>query len=583
MRKIASIAGTASVVSIILLCYFSSPFGAPISSCNKMTLQDSAFAFKLRIRTTTGYFQVNVGTGPSQGGCPDYRVDFVGKHVVQGDSLTWSTLRDEACYVLGNSNGDKREFIVEWNVIVPFVPDTGLSFKVATGSSGTVELSILDFNNVVFLDQSFTNNGTLKAARNKLPPQGGLKSIVGAKPVVKPMMGAYMFPWYGLQSGPTKMLEHWDSTMLYTPLGGWYDSGDTTVIRRQMNYAQQANLDLFVLSYWDQEYSNKNTAPFVKIAETCGMSISAMIETSVRRTGVAPRDCFLAQIQEILANYATSPAWLKADGKPVIFFYDRIVEEFQSVSDSAWWGDLQWVKTQLGTNVILMFPATKPVTPAQIQVMGGGFSFAANSGASNSNFWVGAYQDDWNWIWTITQGNGISALPILPGFKRLRIPSDGPNYINQWRAAQSSMPDMIIVNSWNEYHESSVIEPTTAFGTQYIDLTAQAAGLFCNGKLGPQLDTNNMVVHGYDRPGQSGRGPLPHDLISVGNTFVVRNGSGNGSSLEIFNLSGTLIRTLLINKSEAYWDGLDRRGARVPSGVYLVKCGALSLPIVKKE
>jgi hypothetical protein len=582
MRKIAGIVGTVYLVSVILLCFSSLSFGATIPTCATMTLQDSAYAFKLRIRTTTGYFKVNVGTGPSQGGCPDYRVDYIGKHVVSGDSTTWTTLRNEACYVLGNSNGDKREFVVEWNVIVPFVPDTGLSFSVATGNSGTEELSVLDFNNQVFLDQTFTNtNGTLKAAKNALPPPGGLKSIVGAKPIVKPMMGAYMFPWYGLQNGPTKMLVHWDSTMLYTPLGGWYDSGDTAVIRRQMNYAQQAGLDLFVLSYWDQEYSNKNTAPFVKIAETCGMSISAMIETSVRRTGITPRNCFLAQVQEILANYATSSAWLKADAKPVIFFYDRIIGEFQSASGSAWWDDFVWIKNQLGSNVILMFPATKPVTPAQIQVLGGGFSFAANAGASNSNFWVGAYEDDWNWIWTITQGNGISALPILPGFMRLRIPSDAPNYINQWRAAQSSMPDMIIVNSWNEYHESSVIEPTTAFGTQYLDLTAQAAGLFCNGRLGPQLDTNTLSVRDYQRSSRTGNGLRRPVLCTEGNTFVVRNGSGNWPLLEIFNVSGKFVRSLVLENSAAYWDGLDRRGARIPSGVYLVKCGALSLPLVR--
>ncbi len=586
MRTKSTIAGLAIIASNAFLCYSTPSFGAAAGAsavtCNKKSLEDSAFAFKLRIRTTTGYFQVNVGSGPSQGGCPDFRVDYIGKHVVQGDSTTWTTLRDEACYVLGNSNGDKREFIVEWNVIVPFVPDTGLVFKVSTGSSGTVEISILDFNSVSFFDQSFTASGTFKVAKNKLPPPGGLKTLVGTRPFIKPMMGAVMFPWFGLKNGPTGMNVHWDSTFLYKPLGGWYDSGDTAIIRRQMNYALQGNLNLFILSFWDQEYSNKNTAPFVKIAETCGMSISAMIETSVRRTGVTPRDCFLAQLQEIQNTYTSSPAWLKAEGKPIVFFYDRIIDELTAADSAGWWNDLLYVKNQL-PNMILMFPITKPVTPAQIKALGGGFSFAANSGASNSNFWVGAYQDDWNWMWTVTQGNGISALPILPAFKRYRVPSDAPNYLNQWRAAQSSMPDIIFVNSWNEYFECSLIEPTTAFGTQYIDLSAQAAGLVCNGTLGPQMDTNNAAVRDCNPRSEIDNGSLKPVLFASGGKFVVRNAIGDASHLEIFNMAGKLIRSLVLYNSMVAWNGRDQRGARVPPGVYLARCSGVSLLITKKE
>jgi hypothetical protein len=43
------------------------------------------------------------------------------------------------------------------------------------------------------------------------------------------------------------------------------------------------------------------------------------------------------------------------------------------------------------------------------------------------------------------------------------------------------------VNSWNEYHESTIIEPTTAFGTQYLELTKQEGDLFCAGEIGTLL------------------------------------------------------------------------------------------------
>jgi hypothetical protein len=46
------------------------------------------------------------------------------------------------------------------------------------------------------------------------------------------------------------------------------------------------------------------------------------------------------------------------------------------------------------------------------------------------------------------------------------------------------MPDMIVVNSWNEYHESTIIEPTTAFGARYLELTKQVGDLYCAGEVG---------------------------------------------------------------------------------------------------
>jgi hypothetical protein len=40
------------------------------------------------------------------------------------------------------------------------------------------------------------------------------------------------------------------------------------------------------------------------------------------------------------------------------------------------------------------------------------------------------------------------------------------------------------VRSWNEYHESTIIEPTPAFGTQYLELTKREGDLYCAGEIG---------------------------------------------------------------------------------------------------
>jgi hypothetical protein len=557
-----------------------------VPACTKLTLRDNAYAFKLRIRATDGYFKVNVGSGKTHGECPDYRVNYINKRIIQGDSSQYPTLRNEACFVLGI--GSKLEFIVEWDVVVPFVPDTGLDFKVWLGGPGVVEVSILDFSGKSWIDKSFSQNGMFHVARDSLPPAGGLKSVIGPKPFLKPIMGAVNFPWFGTPTGHTGFTVHWDNAQapfLYSPLNGKYDSGDTSVIRQQMQWAKEANLNFFLLSYWDQEYSNLNTAPFLDEAAAAGMEISGMIETSTRRSGLTPRQAFLAQVKEIQTKYMTHPAWLKADGKPIIFFYDRIVEEFQAVSGALWWDDFLWVKSQLDTNIILMFPITKPVTPAQIKVLGGGFSFAANSGASGIDAtWQGAYQDDWNWMWLVSQGNGISALPILPSFKRLRVPADAPNYLNQWRACQSSMPDIIFVNSWNEYFEATLIEPTKEFGKQYLQLTAKGAGSFCAGELGPAADTSGAAMY------RSGHVPAMKAsdrrlrFSIVGRTVYPIFVDGVGEHVthgSLFDLSGKAIREVLIANRSCQWDGKIGSGAEAPAGLYIARFGDCSIAVVK--
>jgi hypothetical protein len=456
-------------------------WAAAPAACVKMTLRDNAYAFKLKVATTTGYFKVNVGSGTTHGGCPDWRVDFIGHRIVTGDSTKFSSIRYEACFVIAEG-GAAQPFAAEWDVVVPFMPDSGLELPVDIGGQGIVDVTISDLAGQEKLRQTFTKDGTLKAAKAALPAPGGLKTVIPAKPALAPKMGAFYFPWYGTADGPTGALRHWDAgDILFTPALGHYDSGDTAIIRQQMQWARRANLNLFVVSYWDQEYSNQNLGKILDGAAANGMEISAMIETTVRRAGT-PRENFLAQVQEILKTYAKHPAWLKAEGRPILFVYDRVKNEMYDASPTGWWSDWLWVKSQVDSNLIIMFPIDDSTQPDQVKAMGGGFAFAANSGAGNP--WIGSHDVDWSWTWTASQVGGLSALPILPRFKTLGVPSDVPNYKNQWRAARASMPDIILVNSWNEYHESSIIEPTAEFGTKWLDLSAVEAAKFCAGEMG---------------------------------------------------------------------------------------------------
>ena len=61
---------------------------------------------------------------------------------------------------------------------------------------------------------------------------------------------------------------------------------------------------------------------------------------------------------------------------------------------------------------------------------------------------------------------------------------DGRMYHEQWQRALMLRPEFIIVYSWNEHFERTAIEPTIAWGDQYVNWTACYVALAHAGREG---------------------------------------------------------------------------------------------------
>ncbi len=95
--------------------------------------------------------------------------------------------------------------------------------------------------------------------------------------------------------------------------------------------------------------------------------------------------------------------------------------------------------------------------------------------------------------------NGINALGIIaigPGYNDSAVPGrttpirereEGQFYIDSWSQAlvQSILTDknIVVVETWNEYHEGTDIAHSLEYGRQYIDITSEYAGYFKEGKM----------------------------------------------------------------------------------------------------
>ena len=449
--------------------------GGPLG-CRHLTFRNDGYAFELRIVNTSEFYKV------------DFPPALMDHCIAQRDTSGTTDpnalqTKCEASYLFKKdaSTAPASAVTESFDILIPFVPPEGFDLTIAKGGRGSTQYEIRGLDGTTWLAFDSTQR-TVHVAREVLKP-GGLAARLPATPPVGPKRGAYMFPWYGTPTGPTGRWQHWNPGQpeLYTPAKGAYDSRDKAVIAQQMAEARAAGLNLFVVSYWDTE--NPPLADYLDAAAQAGLEISAMLETATRSAG-SPRQSTLNQLTLLVDNYGSHPAWIKANGKPIVFVYDRVTTEVDDAPVGATgWEDWQWIQSQLGAKTpVVMFPVQSQWSEAGAALFGGLFAFAANSGGGS--YFTGSHGDDWAWAWEARQAGALLAIPILPSIGRLRQPSDEPNYQNQWHAARSVMPDMIIVNSWNEYHESTIIEPTTAFSTQYLELTKREGDLYCAGEIG---------------------------------------------------------------------------------------------------
>jgi hypothetical protein len=449
--------------------------GGP-SACRHLTFRDDAYAFELRIVNTSEFYKVDFPPA-----LMDHCIAQRGSNGASDPNALETKCEASYLFKKDASTAPASAVTESFDILIPFVPPEGFDIAIAKGGRGSTQYEIRGLDGATWLSFDSTQR-TVHVAREVLKP-GGLAMRLPAPPAVGPKRGAYMFPWYGTPAGPTGRWQHWNPNepTLYTPSRGAYDSRDKAVIAAQMAEARSGGIDLFVVSYWDTE--NPPLQEYLEAAGQVGIEISAMLETATRSAG-SPRQSTLDQLTLLVNDYGTHPAWLKANGRPIVFVYDRVATEIDDRPvGSSGWDDWQWIRSQLGVKFpVLMFPVLSQWSEAAAPLFGGLFAFAANSGGGS--YFNGSHGDDWAWAWQTRQAGALLAIPILPSIGRLRQASDELNYANQWHAARSVMPDMIIVNSWNEYHESTIIEPTTAFGTQYLDLTKREGDLYCAGEIG---------------------------------------------------------------------------------------------------
>ncbi len=297
-------------------------------------------------------------------------------------------------------------------------------------------------------------------------------------------VGVYYYPWYeGDFHGGKYIREHLRPPQL--PSLGEYDDRDPEVIAQHLKWSTTANVSLWVSSWWGPGRREDRTLlqhilPHEELGE---MQIALFYETSGRIPNFDDVSNVSSDITHMSTNYFAHPNYLRIDSRPVLFVYltrvlsrngmlDEVVALMRSAAKKAG-HDLYIIGDQVfgqptNSSALALLDA---VTNYDVYGSMGAQGYAGQPA-------VDAYyaaQAEWQ---ALANAAGTAFIPAAtPGFNDKGVRSGHPAMSRRltlssehgtlFRAmlqqavnhTESATGDMLLITSWNEWHEDTQIEP----------------------------------------------------------------------------------------------------------------------------
>lgn len=258
------------------------------------------------------------------------------------------------------------------------------------------------------------------------------------------------------------------------PAIGTYDSRDGGVAGTQIDQAKSAGIDAFVVSWYGLEDGGTTTPTLNNMLDRAaerGFQVGAAVDIFSSQFNRSP-EALVNSLNWLVYDRANHPAYLRYNGKPVIFF---------AFQDRAGFTNQQWqdIRNQVDPDRNTMWIAEGI---SGCCIYGGAMDgmYAFNIAWANGS--SGRYSSERN---AVRNAGGSLYIPTIhPGWDETKIAAregrpnptstrdraNGQFLANSFNGAVASGADVILVGSWNEFVENSHIEPSQKYGTQSLDI-----------------------------------------------------------------------------------------------------------------
>lgn len=253
-----------------------------------------------------------------------------------------------------------------------------------------------------------------------------------------------------------------------------YVSRDRGVMGRHIDQAKAAGIDAFLVAWYGPGGGNPtetNLTALLEEAAARNFKIGILFETDSPFMGGV--DAISGALSHALSTHVNQPAFLRVDGRPVIFFWRPTIYGVET-----WRGIRNQVDGGYGSLWI-----AEGVNPAYMAVFDGHHLYSntwnppSDLDAINQKFarWVNQARQDYGSykFWVATVMPGYNDIRVRPGSGFAKDREGGAYYERSWQAAINSQPNWIVITSFNEWPEGTYIEPSAAFGDQYLQLTGR--------------------------------------------------------------------------------------------------------------
>jgi len=391
----------------------------------------------------------------------------------------------------------------------------------------------------------------------------------------QPLVLAHYMPWfqkYGFhwtegsaKFDPVQILDDGRANIAshYYPLTGNYDSGDMLVLDYQLALMKMSGIDGVIFDWYgitegiDYKPIHEATLAMIEMIKKRGMKYAICYEDQsighLIEFGIITRDQALVTAKEtfnwMADNWFKDSAYVKVDGRPLVLCFGP--QQFSRQSDwEAIWADVDpkpfFVEL---TGHASWADASMNWSPMGLSV--------------NGRLTIGRLVDDLNNFYSRQTNRPFVVGTVFPAFHDIYAQAGktsygyldynrGETYKLTWAAAERARADIIQIQTWNDYGEGTVIEPTIERGYADLEFTQdkrkkwESAFQFNYSDLRIPIELYKIQAGESSTDRQKQRAAEIYDLIFEGKAAEARSSMQNAA----FNYDLS-VKPLLLDPSGA--------------------------------